>query len=104
MPLAGQTGLVAEWRGDVDTWWAGVLGVPLAAIRGGGAHAASLDHVGIVAIAGAAAPLGYGPAGMVVQYRAWRTNTASISVARRSGFTHYCDALVIELSRPSETR
>jgi hypothetical protein len=32
----------------------------------------------------------------VVQYRAWRTNTASISVAGRSGFAHYCDALVIE--------
>lgn len=246
MALARQTGLVGSWRDDVDTWWAGVLGVPLAAMRAGGTHAVSLDHVGIVAVDGAAAPLGYGPAGLipvlraamaradretllrgdhlaaalapragrvlgpawygyvtaerladaaspavrslgepdlpllarlheqvptaereesgttglpawgyvddgsllavaclgswrqmptigvlthpgarrhglatmvviaaareglrrraVVQYRAWRTNTASISVARRSGFTHYCDALVIELSAPRERR
>ncbi len=33
----------------------------------------------------------------VVQYRAWRRNTASIAVALRSGFVHYCDGLVIEL-------
>ena len=33
----------------------------------------------------------------VVQYRAWRRNTASIAVALRSGFIHYCDGLVIEL-------
>jgi GNAT superfamily N-acetyltransferase len=33
----------------------------------------------------------------VVQYRAWRRNTASIAVARRCGFTHYCDGLVMDL-------
>ena len=33
----------------------------------------------------------------VVQYRAWRANTASIAVARRTGFAHYCDGLVIDL-------
>jgi GNAT superfamily N-acetyltransferase len=33
----------------------------------------------------------------VVQYRAWRANTTSISVAARSGFTRYCEGLVIEL-------
>ena len=33
----------------------------------------------------------------VVQYRAWRANTASIAVARRAGFAHYCDGLVIDL-------
>jgi predicted GNAT family acetyltransferase len=34
----------------------------------------------------------------VVQYRAWRRNTASITVAVRCGFTHYCDGLVIHLT------
>ena len=33
----------------------------------------------------------------VVQYRAWRANTASIAVARRTGFEHYCDELVVDL-------
>jgi GNAT superfamily N-acetyltransferase len=33
----------------------------------------------------------------VVQYRAWRRNTASIAVALRCGFTHYCDSLVVDL-------
>lgn len=33
----------------------------------------------------------------VVQYRAWRRNTASVAVALRCGFTHYCDGLVIDL-------
>ena len=33
----------------------------------------------------------------VVQYRAWHRNTASIAVATRCGFRHYCDGLVIEL-------
>ncbi len=33
----------------------------------------------------------------VVQYRAWQRNTASVAVARRCGFTHYCDGLVIDL-------
>jgi hypothetical protein len=37
----------------------------------------------------------------VVQYRAWRANAASIAVARRTGFQHYCDALVIDLDAPS---
>jgi GNAT superfamily N-acetyltransferase len=32
----------------------------------------------------------------VVQYRAWRANMASIAVARRTGFVHYCDGLVID--------
>ena len=52
-----------DWRGEVDRWWAGVLGVPAAAMRAGGVFAASrFDHVGIVAVAGAAAPVVYGPA------------------------------------------
>jgi len=34
----------------------------------------------------------------VVQYRAWHANTASLSVAARAGFRHYCDALVIDLA------
>jgi GNAT superfamily N-acetyltransferase len=35
--------------------------------------------------------------GSVVQYRAWRANAASIAVARRTGFAHYCDGLIIDL-------
>jgi GNAT superfamily N-acetyltransferase len=35
----------------------------------------------------------------VVQYRAWRVNSASLAVAARTGFTHYCDGLIIELDR-----
>jgi Acetyltransferase (GNAT) family len=61
---------VADWKSEVDTWWAGMLGVPLAAIRAGGAHAVSLDNVGIVAVDGAAAPLGYGPANVIPVVRA----------------------------------
>lgn len=33
----------------------------------------------------------------VVQYRAWRANVASIAVATRTGFAHYCDGLIIDL-------
>jgi hypothetical protein len=38
----------------------------------------------------------------VVQYRAWQANTASLSVAARTGFTHYCDSLVLldDLGQP----
>lgn len=35
----------------------------------------------------------------VVQYRAWRANTASLAVAERAGFTHFCDGLIIDLDR-----
>ena len=70
MALTRQTCLVPDWRGEVDTWWAGVLGVPLAAMRAGGAHAVSLDHAGVVAVDGAAAPLGYGPADVLPALRA----------------------------------
>jgi hypothetical protein len=34
----------------------------------------------------------------VVQYRARRANTASLAVAARTGFIHYCDGVVIHLS------
>jgi hypothetical protein len=34
-----------------------------------------------------------------VQYRAWRVNSASLGVAARAGFTHYCDGLIIDLDR-----
>src|SRR5713226_9139649 len=33
----------------------------------------------------------------VVQYRAWRVNAASVTVAVKAGFSHYCDGLLIEL-------
>ncbi len=36
----------------------------------------------------------------VVQYRAWRANVTSITVARRTGFVHYCDGLVVNLAEP----
>jgi hypothetical protein len=54
---------MADWREEVDRWWAGVLGVPAAAMRAGGVFAASrFDHIGIVDVAGVAAPVVYGPA------------------------------------------
>jgi hypothetical protein len=54
---------VADWREEVDRWWGEVLGLPAAAMRAGGVFAASrFDHVGVVAVAGAAAPVVYGPA------------------------------------------
>jgi GNAT superfamily N-acetyltransferase len=54
---------VADWRDEADRWWAEVLGVPAAAMRAGGVFPGSrFDHVGIVAVAGAAAPVVYGPA------------------------------------------
>jgi hypothetical protein len=111
---------VADGRAGADRWWAGVLRVPETAMRAGGAFAAShLDHAGVVAVDGAAAPVVYGPADViallraaaaragreglrrraVVQYRAWHLNTASISVALRTGFRHYGDALVIRLAQ-----
>jgi hypothetical protein len=34
----------------------------------------------------------------VVQYRAWRANTASLAVAAKTGIIHYGDGLVIHLS------
>ena len=54
---AGQTRGVADWRDEADRWWAEVLGVPAAAMRAGGVFPGSrFDHVGIVAVAGAAGP------------------------------------------------
>lgn len=55
---------MAGWRGEADRWWAQVLGVLAAAMHTGGVFPAShFDHAGIVAVAGAAAPLVYGPLG-----------------------------------------
>ena len=52
-----------DWRADVDHWWAGVLRVPAAAVRAGGVFTLGhVNHVGVVAIEGAAAPIVYGPA------------------------------------------
>jgi hypothetical protein len=53
---------VQDWRADVDHWWADVLRLPAAAIRAGGVYALDhVDHVGMVAVDGAAAPIVYGP-------------------------------------------
>lgn len=57
---------MTDLRGEADRWWAGVLRVPEAAMRAGGVFAAShLDHVGVVAVAGAVAPVLHGPADTV---------------------------------------
>jgi GNAT superfamily N-acetyltransferase len=51
-----------DWRAYVDRWWADVLHVPALAVRAGGVYAVDhVDHVGVVAVDGAAAPLVYGP-------------------------------------------
>jgi GNAT superfamily N-acetyltransferase len=52
------------------------------------------------AVVAAAARAGLGRRA-VVQYRAWRVNAASIAVARRTGFAHYCDGVVIDLDDPA---
>jgi len=54
--------LVQDWRAEVDGWWADVLHVPAAAMRAGGVFALDhVDHVGVVAVDGASAPIAYGP-------------------------------------------
>jgi GNAT superfamily N-acetyltransferase len=58
-------------------------------------RARSRGLAAMVVTAAAAEGLAWHP---VVQYRAWHRNTASIAVATRCGFSHYCDGLVIELS------
>ncbi len=35
----------------------------------------------------------------VVQYRAWRVNSASVGVAARAGFTHFCDSIIIDVNQ-----
>jgi GNAT superfamily N-acetyltransferase len=55
---------MADWREEVERWWAGVLGLPLAAFRAGGVFPASrFDHLGVLKVPGADAPVVYGPAG-----------------------------------------
>jgi GNAT superfamily N-acetyltransferase len=62
---------VADGRGEADRWWAGLLRVPETAMRAGGVFAAShLDHAGVVAVDGAAAPVVYGPADVIPLLRA----------------------------------
>jgi FR47-like protein len=62
---------VADWRGEADRWWAGVLRVPETAIRAGGVFAAThLNHVGVLDVDGAAAPVVYGPADVLPLLRA----------------------------------
>lgn len=66
----GDNGVVTEppqdamqhWRAEVDQWWAETLRVPMAALRSGGMFALEhVDHVGVLAVEDAAAPLVYGP-------------------------------------------
>src|SRR5215472_6716898 len=53
---------VQDWLAEVDKWWADLLHLPAAAVRAGGVFALSqVDHVGVVAVDGASAPIVYGP-------------------------------------------
>jgi GNAT superfamily N-acetyltransferase len=62
---------VTGWRREVDLWWAGALRLPAAAVRAGGVYAADhLDHVGVLAVVGAAGRLAYGPADSLAAVRA----------------------------------
>jgi hypothetical protein len=61
---AGHTCRVADWREDVERWWAAVLGLPVTAFRVGGVFPASrFDHLGVLTVSGADAAVVYGPAG-----------------------------------------
>lgn len=61
---AGHTCRVADWREEVERWWAAVLGLPVTAFRAGGVFPARrFDHLGVLTVPGAAAPVVYGPAG-----------------------------------------
>jgi len=58
--------LAQNWRVEVDQWWAQVLHLPAAAVRAGGVFALGhVDHVGVVAVDGASAPIVYGPPGVL---------------------------------------
>ena len=58
--------MALDWHADVDRWWADVLRVPVAAVRAGGVFAPGhVDHVGVVAVHGAPAPVVYGPASLL---------------------------------------
>lgn len=35
----------------------------------------------------------------LVQYRAWRVNSASLRVAEHTGFTHFCESLIIDVDQ-----
>jgi|SRR5215467_10756384 len=57
---------VQDWRAEVDEWWADLLHLPAAAVRAGGVFALGhVDHVGVVAVDGASAPIVYGPPGVL---------------------------------------
>ena len=54
---------MTDWRTEVDTWWAARLRLPPAALRRGGIWVMpGSGHIGVMAVAGAGRPLGYGPA------------------------------------------
>ena len=55
--------MMTDWQSEVGGWWAERLGLPPAALRSGGIYLVpGSDHVGVLAVTGAARPLGYGPA------------------------------------------
>src|SRR5258708_1983413 len=58
----GRAVTVRALPAEVAHWWAAVLRVPAAAGRAGGVFALGhVDHVGVVAVEGASAPIVYGP-------------------------------------------
>jgi GNAT superfamily N-acetyltransferase len=55
--------MMTDWQSEVGAWWAERLGLPPAALRSGGIYVVpGSDHVGVMALTGAARSLGYGPA------------------------------------------
>ena len=74
-----------DWRAEVDSWWAHVLCLPVAAVRAGGVYAvAHLDHAGVIAVEGAAAPIVYGPARVLpVLHAAVQASGGSVSDGRQ---------------------
>ncbi len=52
---------MTDWRTEVDTWWAARLRLPPAALRRGGIWVMpGSGYLGVMAVAGACRPLGYG--------------------------------------------
>ena len=55
--------MMTDWQSEVGAWWSERLGLPPPALRAGGIYLVpGSDHVGVMAVTGAARPLGYGPA------------------------------------------
>jgi len=74
-----------DWRLYADDWWSDVLRVPRHAIRDGGVHATHhLDHVGVISVREAVAPLVYGPPELLPLLHAKWSNAATLPMLARS--------------------